>query len=152
MTALAQSSQVALLFQQLQSPETTDRADATLRERSTIDAEVKRYLAANLPALIGNGPSKVPTWNNAVRLAGDLRIVETIPELAKWIGTQSGSGLITLARVVRLEEDPAGRALAQIGDPALPAEGDAADRDRSAPREVSGAERRDLSARLPRHG
>jgi hypothetical protein len=116
---LAQSGQVAVLFEQFQSPTTTDRADAALREMSRVDVEVRHYLASHLPPLIDKGPVNSAPWRNAVRLAGDMQIVEAIPDLVKWIGTESGSGLLTLTRVVRLENDLAGRALAQIGDPAL---------------------------------
>lgn len=117
---VAQSSQVALLFQQLQLPEMTDQADAKLREMARADPNVRQYLSTHLPGLIANGPSKPESWNNAVRLAGDLRIVEAVPDLAKWIGSQTGLGITGLSLELRLENDPAGKALAQIGEPALP--------------------------------
>jgi len=118
---VAQSAQIALLFQQLQSSETTDRADATLREMARTNAEVRHYLTVHLPEFIAKGPSKPQPWNNAVQLAGDLRIVEAVPNLAKWIGSQTGLGITGLSLELKLENDPAGKALAEIGEPALPA-------------------------------
>jgi len=123
MMAVAQSSQTAILFQQLQAPETTDRADAALREMARGDVNVRRYLAVNLPGFIGNGPGKTSSsnaWTNAVRLAGDLKIAEAVPQLGKWIGFDTG-GSLTLGQWARLEYNPAAKALAQIGDPSVDA-------------------------------
>src|SRR5215813_8356276 len=117
---VAQSAQIALLFQQLQSSETTDRADATLREMGRTNAEVRHYLTVHLPEFIAKGPSKPQPGNNAVQLAGDLRIVEAVPQLGKWIAFNTG-GSLTLGQWARLEYNPAAKALAQIGDPSVDA-------------------------------
>jgi hypothetical protein len=111
---------VAALFDQLQSPDTTDGATRELLKRAA-DPEVRKYLATHLPGLIEKGPVKVQPWNNATRVAGEFRITEAVSALAKWIGAQTGTGLLTLPREVRLENEPAAKALAQIGDPSVPA-------------------------------
>ena len=56
---------------------------------------------------------------NAVALAGELQIAEAAPSLGKWIGLDN-IGQTTAAQFQRLETNPAGKALAQIGDPAIP--------------------------------
>jgi hypothetical protein len=55
-----------------------------------------------------------------VDLAGDLKIVEAAPALAKWLGEDTGSPFITLSQVSRLERSAPGMALFKIGDPAVP--------------------------------
>jgi HEAT repeat protein len=54
-------------------------------------------------------------------LVGDLKITEASLALAKWISVTTGDGTITLSRVAKLEASAPGKALAQIGDPAIPA-------------------------------
>jgi HEAT repeat protein len=54
-------------------------------------------------------------------LAGAFRVAEAVPGLAKWVGLVVGSPAgSTLAERVRLDPFPAGKALAQIGEPASP--------------------------------
>lgn len=60
-------------------------------------------------------------WLNAVSLAGELKIVEAMPALAKWVSVRTGGGMTTLSSESGLINSPAGTALVQIGDPAIPA-------------------------------
>ncbi|MGH9866042.1 MAG: HEAT repeat domain-containing protein [Candidatus Acidiferrales bacterium] len=111
----------AVLFQELQSQQTTDQATMTLVKLGKIDPAVRKYLAIHLPSMIQNDPKYSPEpWTNAVRLAGELKIVETAPALAKWIRLDNIGGT-TITEFMRLDTDPAGKALAEIGDPAIPA-------------------------------
>jgi hypothetical protein len=58
---------------------------------------------------------------NEVRLAGAFKVTEAIPAPTKWIGLPlSDSPGGTLSERVMLEPFPAGRALVQIGEPAVP--------------------------------
>lgn len=76
---------------------------------------------ARLPALIEPGPgASLQVWCNGVRLAGALKTVEAAPALAKWI-TVSTEPTLTLSSEAQLRTSPAGKALVQIGDPAIPA-------------------------------
>lgn len=115
------------LFQQLQSKQTSDHAYFQLVELTGIDAPAHaralHYLALHLPALIEVDPRdpKQRTlislqWCNAVKLAGELKIVEAAPGLAKWISISTEPGLWVGALIGR----PAGLALVQIGDPSVP--------------------------------
>jgi hypothetical protein len=116
-----QESQAALLAQ-LQSEDTADHARDEFLKLGRANTEVRTYLAKNLPALITLDPQKHRRgWLDAVQLAGALQVTETAPSLAKWIGTVApGTAGSTLTERVRLEIFPAGKALVQIGEPAVP--------------------------------
>lgn len=122
LVSLAQvSNQVQTLLQQLQSTQDSDEAAKKLLKLGGSDPKAREYLAAHLPTIIEKGPQDpAQPWINAVHLAGELRVVEALPALAKWIGLNNG-GTITLAQEARLEANPPGKALAQIGAPAIPA-------------------------------
>ncbi|MGH9864945.1 MAG: HEAT repeat domain-containing protein, partial [Candidatus Acidiferrales bacterium] len=93
---------------------------ATLLKLGKTDPAVRKYLATHLPPMIRNDPKYSPEpWTNAVRLTGELKIVETAPALAKWISLDNFGGT-TGAEFMRLDSDPTGKALAEIGDPAIP--------------------------------
>jgi len=115
----------AVLFQQLQVRETTDKARETLFTRGTLDPHTRSYLCTNLPPMIEKGPKGAShqshQWRNAALLAGQLKILEAAPALAKWIGLDYFGDDVNLARVERLETNPAAKALSLIGDPAIPA-------------------------------
>ncbi len=110
------------LLKQLEQEDTTDNAAQEFLKIGTNDTAAKKFLTANLPALLRREPKDHPrAWINSAKLAGAFRIVEAAPLLAKWIGvpmSESGSG--TIAETQRLDPFPAGRALVQIGEPALP--------------------------------
>jgi hypothetical protein len=114
------SAQVDQLLGQLQQPGTTDRAREELLREGQSDPETKKYLAQRLPPLIEQGPGTgFDSWVNAARLAGNLRLVEAAPALARCIGVDTG-GTTTLSEEVKLQHSPAARALADIGEPAVP--------------------------------
>jgi hypothetical protein len=109
------------LFQQLQASGTTDRATQILLQQGAADPEVREYISSRLPAMIDIGwKGQYKQWKNAVRLAGELKIAEAAPALAKWIGLDN-VGETSAGEYQRLETNPAGKSLAQIGDPAVPA-------------------------------
>jgi hypothetical protein len=119
---------VADLFRRMQSSKTNDGAARQLLVLGYSDPKARRYLAAHLPLVIAEGPKYFPgqsdpkpEWFDEVRLAGELRMVETAPALAKWISVRTGDGISTLSSAASLEDNPAGTALIQIGDPAIPA-------------------------------
>lgn len=110
----------ASVFQELKTAETTDRAKETLLKGGAEDARVREYLKNNLPPMIEVGYRNVyPQWANAVRLAGELKITEAAPALAKWVGLDN-VGETSMGQFQRLDNNPAAKALSQIGDPAIP--------------------------------
>jgi hypothetical protein len=128
-TAVSQQAEepVATVFQRLQSSiqSSTDIHEATeeLLNRGRSDPKVREYIARHLPPMIEKGPAEKDhpgSWIELVRLAGELKIAEAAPALTKWL-TIDNIGEITAGGFTRLENNPAGKALAEIGDPAVPA-------------------------------
>jgi len=119
--AAQQQPDVTILFQQLQSPQTQDQATRMLLARGASDPSVREYLVKKLPNVITDPDGKSgQAWSSAVRLAGGLKIVEAAPALTKWAGKDE-VGDTSIGVFLRLQNDPAGAALVQIGDPAVPA-------------------------------
>jgi HEAT repeat protein len=100
------------------------------------DSTARDFLAGKLPSLIVDrlppldGRTASPVWLNAVRLAGQLKIVEAVPALTQALSRPqmcgaydskgSGCSSSTFATDARLDNDIVGRALADIGDPSVP--------------------------------
>ena len=112
-------SEVGRLFEELQVPATSDQATEQLLKVGRTNPSARAFLAKRLPFLIEKGPY-TPPWTNAVRLAGELKIAEASPALANWIGLNAGMAT-TITQHLRLEDNPSGKALVQIGDPSVPA-------------------------------
>ena len=111
------------LFQRLQIDSSTDDAETQFLRNAKTDPETRTYLALHLPELINKGPkNNARPWTNAVKLAGELKISEAIPSLASWIGEGQVEepAFITRGSYMRLQTLPAAKALAQIGNPAVP--------------------------------
>jgi len=104
---------------QLQASETTDQATEQWLRLARADINARKYLASHLSGLLELTPRRQP-WHNAVRLAGELKLVETVPDLAKWLGVETKTGYLDNKIFWRLEDNSPGRALAQIGDASVP--------------------------------
>jgi hypothetical protein len=118
--AAQHESRIEAAFKQLQVPATTDQAAKDLLALSKANPAARKYLVEHLPTMIERDPKTVgDSWLNAVRLAGELKLSETAPALVKWINFQTG-GMVGMAIWERLDNYPAGKALSQIGDPAVP--------------------------------
>lgn len=120
-------TKVSDLFRQLESRRTTDSARTQLLQLGRSDPKARQYLAIHLPPLIAADPRNSDPgheflrrqWMNAVYLAGALKLVEAAPVLAKRLDVRSTpvGGNYWDANLGGL---PAGYALCQIGDPAIP--------------------------------
>jgi hypothetical protein len=102
----------------MQLSQTNDEAAQKLLQLGYADPEARKYLAAHLPPEIAKGPNHVPQWRDEVRLAGELKMAEAAPALAKWISVGDDSGVLSEPHP---DDSPAVAALVQIGDPAIPA-------------------------------
>jgi HEAT repeat protein len=127
---LLAQTRVSVLLEQLQSRRTSDQAKTQLLELAHSDASARMYLATHLPPLIEADPRDPrpyrrayarPQWLNAVRLAGELRLADAAPALTKWIEMRVPFGITSQNMEEGLLNSPAGYALYQIGDPAIPA-------------------------------
>ncbi len=114
---------VSSIFKLLESEATTDSAAAKFSKMGPESTTAKQYLNSRLSALIQQNLRTAPhVWLNSVHLAGQFQIADAIPSLVKWIGLVVGTTQgTTLTTQENLESFPAGKALAQIGDPAVPA-------------------------------
>ena len=121
--AAQHSESVALAFERLQSESPTEikQGSEQLVRLGKSDPKAREYIALHLPPLIEKGPKDyLGRWITLVRLAGELKIAEAAPALAKWL-TIDNIGEISTAGFMKLENNAAGAALVQIGDPAIPA-------------------------------
>jgi hypothetical protein len=128
---------IGALYDQLLQPSETNSAAQQIHDLAAKDATARDYLAHKLPTMIsanakGDWQSVNLMWLNAVRLAGQLRLETAIPALLQsllgrnqvpvWAYDKPGPvGASTFSRDARLENDIVARALADIGDPAVPA-------------------------------
>ena len=128
------------LFAQLQGDTTTDKALQQFLKRTAQSSDAQKYLAAHLPEQIFQGPQNnhALVWANEVYLAGAFHIQEAIPALVKWmdqpVGGPEGGTLSSLEHLLPFQ---AGRALAKIGEPAIPALSDVLKTGGSRPRWVA---------------
>lgn len=119
--ALSPRNRLQRLITELGSKETTNHAAQSLLKLGKANPQVRIYLAEELPPIISKGPPASGPWTNAVSLAGELKISRCSKALTKWISARPGRGTVTLGQTASLEDQPAAKALAQIGDPAVPA-------------------------------
>jgi hypothetical protein len=108
------------LYLQLNEPGTSDRAARQILIAAKRDSAVREYITKRLPELIEN-PSASRVWANAVELAGQLKAANTVPSLTKVLPQSPfGSTVITgFADAYSLHNDPVGKAICAIGDPAV---------------------------------
>ncbi len=120
------------LVQKLQSDKTTDAARKQLLQLGKTDPDVRHYLTAQLPLMIEMGPKSCPPsaiedvverwhtcpWYNAVELAGHLKIEEAALALTPWIGWRTPAPYLP---TLEFQFHPVAKALAEIGDAAVPA-------------------------------
>jgi len=125
----AQSSQdVQALFSELQTTATTDEAFPRLKAMAQNNTSARQYVAAQLPVVITK-TSERDAWQNLVKLAGDLKIAETVPVLVKYFDGEMRANFTkpeshvnfatTITERDRLDDDSVGKALAKIGEPAI---------------------------------
>jgi HEAT repeat protein len=124
MPAVAQYlSDTQRAYQELLVDEKSDLASDRLRVTALKEPSAREFLVERLPDLIRKPAGRA--WINAVRLTGDLKIVEAVPVLASLLKDPYSKGGLTGATSFGtkfiLGDDPAGRALADIGEPALKA-------------------------------
>jgi HEAT repeat protein len=111
---------LTVLLERLRMPDTTDQAAKEILDLAKSNESVRHQLGVQLSPMIERNPhTSFRVWMNAVQLAGDLKVAEASPALAKWITVVADETADTPKRV-RLEANPAAKALQQIGDPAVP--------------------------------
>jgi hypothetical protein len=113
---------VQSLLTQLNQPKNTDFAARQILALASVDSDAREYVKDRLPAMIDK-PDSDEVWMNAVKLAGQLKVVETVPFLVKALsrGPMGGPLNTSFATQMRLNDDIVAKSLSQIGDPVIPA-------------------------------
>lgn len=110
-------TQLRHLVEQLQNDTTSDQAAIQLQALAKTNSAVKPFLYAQLPEILERYP-RGSVWLNAVRLAGSLKVVSAVPNLVAELSLPTKTGVISFTGERRLDDDPPGKALAEIGEPA----------------------------------
>jgi hypothetical protein len=126
------------LYDRLVQRSETDSAAAEIARWASYDPGTRDFFASKLPPLIVDQfPRKSdprtgmlvwnPVWLNAVRLAGQLKVVAAIPGLKRGLSKPPTFGAYddchgagTMTSNAKLCNDVVARALADIGDPSVP--------------------------------
>lgn len=110
------------LFTQLNQPKYTDLAAQQISALASKDSDARHYAVDNLPAMIDK-PESNEVWMNAVKLAGQLKVVEAVPSLIRALprGPMGGPLNTSFAIQLQLDDDIVAKSLSQIGDPAIKA-------------------------------
>jgi len=115
--SIAQQIRVAEMITGLQNPATSDEA---VKEIEAGDAELKTSVADNLFSLMKKEKNDT-VLNNESKLAGELKVTACIPILVnRFVHGDMTTNWITASIMWSMSNDPAGRALVQIGDPVIP--------------------------------
>ena len=115
----APSQSVETLFAELRDPSTSAEAARRLNLLGREQREAREYISEHLPAVIRDDPNG-EVRENAMELAGDLKIKTAVPVLASFLRYFSLAG-DRAPTDVNFGWDPAGKALVEIGQPAVPA-------------------------------
>jgi HEAT repeat protein len=114
---LSQQTDLSMLIGRLQNSDTSDDA---VKEIEAASPELKDAVKDKLCPLIRSEKTDV-VLNNEIKLAGDLKVANCAPDLVLIFvkGDLLPTGLTGTMRW-HMVDDPAGRALVQIGDPVIP--------------------------------
>ncbi len=115
----AQEMGIPALLKQLETRDTSESAAETIVAKGRQSDRNRTAIANALPSMIDKAWDG-PVIDNEILIAGDLQIAECIPELMQHYIQGDEEGFITMSRVERLANDPAGLALAKIGRPVIP--------------------------------
>jgi HEAT repeat protein len=119
-----QSQDNSSLFAELDQVSTTDRAAKHILAVASQDPSVRQQAAEKLPGMIDKSEMN-EVWLNAVRLAGQLKVSEAVPVLQKAFSLGKldigRPAVMTMSTEILLNDDVVAKALAEIGEPSLPA-------------------------------
>lgn len=108
---------IAGLFDQLRNGSTSSEAASKLIKLGREDRTVRQYISEHLPALIEASGGDIKT--NAIRIAASLKVETAVPALVAMLRYFSLAGRTDMGATMQMENDPAGKALVQIGEPSV---------------------------------
>lgn len=114
-------------------------APAELEVLAWQDPDSRQYLGIRLPSLIAIAAARgdVQLWITSLRVTADLKMVEAVPVLSKFLRYDNRGGPTDFGMAAHLFDDPVAYALSEIGEPATDSvsgvfqDGDAATRRRA---------------------
>jgi hypothetical protein len=111
---------IRVLMQELDTPQGTKDTFNKIVELARKDPHARDYVVQRLPEMIRGSLSDL--WIDSVRLAGRLKAKEAIPALIEAMSRPPvpSKNYVTLGTLWE-DGDLVGKALSQIGDPAIPA-------------------------------
>jgi hypothetical protein len=116
------TSDIQTLMAQLTDVRTIRRDTVSqILQLATKDPDARKYVVHMLPEMIKSSTDE--PWLEAVRLAGNLKVVEAIPALQEAMMSRRpfpAVPYISSAGAMHLDDDIVAEALSQIGDPAIP--------------------------------
>ena len=116
-----QERRVDILVQELSNQETTKTAAAQIIETSRSEPELKDALNIKLPRMLTEAKNADVLWSEA-NVAGNLKILTALPALVKLLDQPNLVFEVhTMTREAELHDDPIGRAIYEIGEPAVSA-------------------------------
>ena len=123
-SAAQTAQEVQQLFTQLHDAPTSDEASVQLKALAGNNADARLYLAKELPGLISKTSqdnSQFKVWFNSIRLAGELKIEESIPVLVTLFepARYGPSAISTMTSRTTFANDPVAKALVELGQPAI---------------------------------
>jgi HEAT repeat protein len=120
LSAAQKATDINTLFTELKEPGTTNRAARQIPRVASEDSAAREYIVERLPDLIDR-PTLDQVWRNAVRLAGELKASNAVQPLMQVLPRSPFKPSILIGSAFSLDADAVGRALCEIGDPAVPA-------------------------------
>ena len=119
-TAAQRAPDILTLLNQLKNAGTTNDAAQEILRAANQDPAAREYIVERLPDLIDRSTLD-QVWRNAVRLAGELKASNAVQSLMQVLPRSPFKPSILIGSALSLDADAVGRALCEIGDPAIPA-------------------------------
>jgi len=117
--ATQRTRESGLVFSRLNDPNTS--AEATQEIIADEDPSARKYVSERLPDMIDTLPENL-VWRNSVKLAGQLKAANAVVALARVLPhSESDVGIQSFSFAWIISRDPVGKALCEIGDPAVSA-------------------------------
>ncbi len=118
--ALSSQEPATKLVQQMLHGPSASSAESRLETKGAANANVRRMLSEQLPALLSD-TKDWPTRSLLAKLAGALRLESTVSQLCVLMTFSPPFVASTgIYRYMELKDDPVAAALAQIGNPSVP--------------------------------
>lgn len=113
---------ITTLYARLNDFKTSDVAAAQILSLASDNQAAREYIVDRLPGMIEKSTTTSDlVWRNAVRLAGQLKAMNTVPNLLKVFRRQpTAPGMFLFQDAAINDGDPVGQSLSEFGDAVVP--------------------------------